>query len=124
MPDVDAAIRIPRALVTDGRSDEKSSTRPYTASAVAVPPFANSFAALIGTRAKFKGTRWRECSACTEPYQLCEAPASIKDDGAVIPTLSELFVFFTWAMLAHTRAGPAPAGNPQEKTLCQFPNGA
>jgi hypothetical protein len=76
--------------------------------------FANSFAGLIGTRGEFKGTCWRERSACTEPYQLCDTPTSIKDNSAVLPR----------AMLAHTRAGRAPAGNPQGEALCRFPNGA
>jgi hypothetical protein len=42
----------------------------------------------------FKGTCWRERGTCTEPYQLSDAPASIKDGRTVTPALSELFVLF------------------------------
>jgi hypothetical protein len=81
-----------------GRSGGKSSAPQYGLgrSRQAIRKLiANSFAALIGTRAKFKRTTWGERGACTEPYQLCDTRASIKYDGAVIPALSKLFVFFT-----------------------------
>jgi hypothetical protein len=75
-------------------------------------------------RHMFKRVGRHEPTTCTEPYQLCDAPTSIKDGGALIPALSELFVFFTWAMLAHTEPDTLRQETHEEKNLCQFPNGA
>jgi hypothetical protein len=75
-------------------------------------------------RHMFKRVGRHEPTTCTEPYQLCDAPTSIKDGGALIPALSELFVFFTWAMLAHTEPDTLRQETHEEKKLCQFPNGA
>jgi hypothetical protein len=73
---------------------------------------ANSCAALIGKRAKFKGTCWRECGRCTEPYQLCDAlaPNQRLNDGRT-GTFRAVCIFHLGYVRAH-RAGHAPAGNP------------
>ena len=97
---------------------------PMRASAAAATLFANSFAALIGTRGKFKGTRWARAQGVHGTVPTLRRPGVDQGRGELIPALSELFVFLTWAMFAHTEPDTLRQETHEEKTLCQFPNGA